>query len=78
MDFGLKNGLKSRKLWISLLKLLITLCMIGVWKSPAEPNFCGKELFFHKIPPQGKMHKVSQNTVENVEKWKCPDPTYSV
>jgi hypothetical protein len=24
------------------------------------------------------MHKVSQNTVENVEKWKCPDPTYSV
>jgi hypothetical protein len=52
--------------------------MIGVWKSPAEPNFCGKELFSHKIPPQGKMHKVSQNTVENVEKWKCPDPTYSV
>ena len=36
MDFGLKNGLKSRKLWISLLKLLRTLCTVGVWKSYTE------------------------------------------
>ena len=57
MVFDRKNGLKSRNLWISLLKLLITLCIPGVWKSHPNFGFCGKLRFFHKSRPQGKMHK---------------------
>ena len=70
MGFWLENGFKSRKLWISLLKLLITLCTARVWKSHGQTHGRGKHPFFPNFLPQGNLYKEPRIIMENVEKWK--------